>query len=345
MNFRTIPTTMQAKFITLKNKQLKVSLTNYGARIASLTTADKNGNMVDVVAGFDSVDTYIKATSPYYGATIGRFANRIANARFSLNGIDYQLPVNNGPNSLHGGSGFHAKVWDIIDGSDEHVTMQLFSPNGEDGYPGDMYVKITFSITDNALLIAYEAKTDRDTVVNLTNHAYFNLNGEGTGSILNHSLTINANAYTRINENLIPTGTIASVNGSPFDFRETQTIGKCIDTPHEQLQLARGYDHNYVLNKTNTDTDELTLAAKAVGDKSGIYLEVHTTEPGMQLYTGNFMNGTNTFKGGAKDDFRTTFCLETQHFPDSPNQPAFPSTVLSAGAIFKSSSLYRFGIA
>jgi aldose 1-epimerase len=334
---------MQAKFITLKNKQLTVSLTNYGARIAGLTTADKSGNPVDVVAGFDTVDAYIKSTTPYYGATIGRFANRIANARFSLNGVDYQLPVNNGPNSLHGGSGFHSKVWDIIDGSDEHVTMQLFSPNGEDGYPGDMYVTVTFSLADDALLIAYEAKTDRDTVVNLTNHAYFNLNGEGSGSVLNHSLTINANAYTRINENLIPTGTIASVNGSPFDFRETQTIGKCIDTPNEQLQLARGYDHNYVLNKTNSD--ELTLAAKAVGDKSGIYLEVYTTEPGMQLYTGNFMSGSNTFKGGAKDDFRTTFCLETQHFPNSPNQPAFPSTVLNAGAIFKSSSLYRFGIA
>jgi aldose 1-epimerase len=333
---------MPAKFITLKNKFITVTLTNYGARITSLTTAGKNGEPVDVVTGFDSVDAYLKAKAPYYGATIGRFANRIAKGKFSLNEIDYQLPVNNGANSLHGGSGFHAKVWDIIDGSDVHATMQLFSPNGEDGYPGDMYVKVTFTLDDNALRIDYEATSDKDTIVNLTNHAYFNLNGEGNGDVLEHTLTINANAYTRIDENLIPTGKIVSVTGSPFDFRETKTIGERIDTPHDQLLLARGYDHNYVLNKIGTD--ELTFAAKATGNQTGIYLEVHTTEPGMQLYTGNFMDGANTFKGGAKDNFRTAFCLETQHFPDSPNQPTFPSTVLSAGAVFKSTSLYKFGV-
>jgi aldose 1-epimerase len=234
-------------------------------------------------------------------------------------------------------------VWDILDAGDQHVTMQLFSPNGEDGYPGDMYVKVTFSLNDSALLIDYEATSDRDTIVNLTNHAYFNLNGEGSGDVLGHTVQINAHAYTRINENLIPTGKIASVAGTPFDFREAKTIGERIEAQHEQLLFARGYDHNYVLNKSATQ--KLTAAAKATGDKTGIQLEVLTTEPGMQFYTGNFMDGASTFKGGAKDNMRTAFCFETQHFPDSPNQPTFPSTVLSAGAVFKSSSLFKVGIA
>lgn len=333
---------MQAKFIILKNKHISVSVTNYGARIAGLITANKNGKPTDVVAGFKDVDAYLKATSPYYGATIGRYANRIANARFNLNGNTYHLPVNNGPNTLHGGGGFQDKVWDIIDSGDQHVSMRLLSPNGEDGFPGDLSVNVTFSLNDNALLIDYEATTDRDTVINLTNHAYFNLNGEGSGSILDHSIMINAHNYTPVNESLIPTGAIAPVAGTPFDFREAKTIGERIESRHEQLLFGRGYDHNYVLNKNNAP--ELSLAAKVTGDKTGIYMEVLTTEPGMQFYTGNFMDGTNIFKGGAQDNFRTTFALETQHFPDSPNQPAFPSTVLSQGVVFKSSSLYRFGV-
>jgi aldose 1-epimerase len=334
---------MQGKFITLKNKHLQATITNYGARLVGLLAPDKDGNQVDVVAGFKSVDEYEKATSPYYGATIGRFANRIANGQFNLDGKSYQLPVNNGPNCLHGGGGIHAKVWDILDAQDQYIVMQVFSPNGEDGFPGDMHIKVTYTLIDNALMIDYEGTTDRDTVVNLTNHAYFNLNGEGDGNILNHTLQINADAYTRINENLIPIGKLAAVAHSPFDFRVAKAIGEHIEADHEQLTIAHGYDHNYVLNKV--EGQKLTYAAKAVGNKTGIAMEVHTTEPGMQFYTGNFMDGTNTFKGGSKDEFRSMFCLETQHFPDSPNQPTFPSTLLSPGLVFKSSSMYRFGLA
>ncbi|MES2278785.1 MAG: aldose epimerase family protein [Bacteroidota bacterium] len=334
---------MQAKIITLKNKYLQATITNYGARLTGLITPDKNGNPIDVAAGFATVDAYLKATAPYYGATIGRFGNRIANGQFTLNDITYQLPVNNGPNTLHGGSGFHDKVWEIADAQDQYAVFTLFSPDGEDGFPGDMRVKVVYTLIDNALLIDYEATTKKDTVVNLTNHAYFNLNGEGSGDVLEHSMQINADAYTRVNENLIPTGKLSAVALTPFDFRQPKTIGERIDAEHDQLIIARGYDHNYVLNKT--EGQKLSLAAKAIGNKTGISMEVLTTEPGMQFYTGNFMDGTNTFKGGSKDDFRRAFCLETQHFPDSPNQPNFPSTVLSPGGMFKSSSMYRFGVA
>lgn len=333
---------MQARFITLKNKYLQVGLTNYGARITGLITPDKNGQPVDVIPGFDNLQACLNATSPYYGATIGRYANRIANGRFSLNGTVYHLPVNNGTNTLHGANGFHNRLWDVAEGNDQYLTMRYFSPDGEEGFPGDVQVTVKYILNDNALLIDYEATTNKDTVINLTNHAFFNLNGEGSGSILNHRMQINANAYTRINTNLIPTGSIASVAGSPFDFREEHTIGERINAAHEQLQLANGYDHNYILNKNNSKG--LTFAAKATGDVSGITLEVHTTEPGMQFYTGNFMDGTNVFKGGSADGFRTAFALETQHFPDSPNQPTFPSTVLSRGMLFKTASLYRFGV-
>ncbi|GAB3917871.1 aldose epimerase family protein [Mucilaginibacter boryungensis] len=333
---------MPAKFITLKNKHLQVTITNYGARLVGLLTLGKDGTLVDVVAGFKTVDEYEQATSPYYGATIGRFANRIAKGRFSLNGISYMLPVNNGPNCLHGGGGIHAKVWDILDVQDQSITMQLYSPNGEDGFPGNVYITVTYMLADNAVVINYEATTDKDTIINLTNHAYFNLNGEGDGDILGHTLQINADSYTPVTQNLIPTGELGTVAHSPFDFRTAKPIGKDIGADHEQLIVARGYDHNYVLNRV--EGQKLTFAAKAIGDKTGIAMAVDTTEPGMQFYTGNFMDGTNTFKGGSKDDFRSTFCLETQHFPDSPNQPAFPSTLLSAGQVFRSSSVYRFGV-
>lgn len=334
---------MQAKFITLKNQFIQATFTNYGARVTALITPDKNGNPVDVVAGFDSVDTYLKATSAYYGATVGRYANRIANGRFSLNGVSYQLPVNNGPNCLHGGGGLHDKVWEITDEQDDHITMRAFSPDGEDGFPGDMHVTVTYRLKDHDLVIDYEATADKDTVINLTNHAYFNLNGEGSGSMLNHTMQINANNYTPVDETLIPTGKIASVAHSPFDFRQTKTIGEHIDADHEQIKIGYGYDHTFVLNKSKPD--ELSFAAKTTGDMTGISMEVLTTEPGMQFYTGNFMDGANTFKGGVTDDFRTTFALETQHFPDSPNHPNFPGTVLKPGDVFKSTTIYRFGIA
>jgi len=334
---------MQAKIITLKNKHLQVTLTNYGARITGLITQDKNSNPVDVVVGFNSIDGYLRSTSPYYGAIVGRYANRIANGRFTLNDQTYQLTVNKAGNCLHGGHGFHDKLWHITDGGDELLAMKYFSPSGEDGFPGDLTVQVTYRLKENALFINFEATTTKDTVINLTNHAFFNLNGEGSGSILNHKMQILANAYTRINENMIPTGAIASVAGSPFDFREAHTIGEHIDAEHPQLNHADGYDHNYILIKS--DSNGLTPAAKVTGDLTGIDLEVYTTEPGVHFYTGNFMDGTNTFKGGAKDDFRTAFALETQHFPDSPNQPTFPSTKLSVGEVFKSTTVFRFSVA
>ncbi len=333
---------MQPTFITLKNNFLKATITNYGARLTGAIINNKLGEPVDVVAGFATIDAYLNATAPYYGATIGRFANRIANGKFKLNGCEYHLPVNNGPNSLHGGSGFHDKVWDIIEADEQHILMQYFSVDGEDGYPGDLQVQVKYSLSDGGLLINYKAVCDADTIINLTNHAYFNLNGEGSGSIADHTIQINAAAFTPVNEKLIPTGELAAVGDSPFDLRQPKSIAAGLGDSHHQITIAHGYDHNYVLNKTGED--ELAFAAKATGDKTGIYLEVFTTEPGLQFYSGNFMDGTNKFKGGAKDAFRSAFALETQHFPDSPNHLNFPSTVLRAHTTFASSSLYCFGL-
>lgn len=333
---------MQAKLITLRNKFIEATFTNYGARITGLITPDKQGKPVDVVAGFATVNDYIQATSAYYGPTIGRYANRIAGGKFILNDMTYQLPINNGPNCLHGGGGLHNKVWEITDEQEDRISMRILSPDGEDGFPGDMEVKVTFTLKDKDWIIDYEATSNKDTVINLTNHAYFNLNGEGTGAISGHYMQINADSYTPVDANLIPTGDFEAVANTPFDFRQPKAIGQQIDADNEQIKKGNGYDHNYVLNKNRTH--ELSLAARATGEKSGIVMEVLTTEPGMQFYTGNFMDGTNIFKDGAPDSRRTTFALETQHFPDSPNQPAFPSTLLKPGMVFKSTTIYRFGV-
>lgn len=332
----------QAQIITLKNQFIAVTITNYGARWVGLITADKNGKPTDVVAGFKTIADYEQATSPYYGPTIGRFANRIANGSFTLDGETYHLPINNGLNALHGGGGWHNKIWEIINADEHQVSMKYTSPDGEDGFPGEMEVKVTYKLDGNAISINYEATTSKTTVVNLTNHAYFNLNGEGAGNILNHSIQINADAFVPVNENLIPSGELRLVDDTPFNFKTAEKIGARINIDEEQLNFGRGYDHTYVLTKAKDD--ELSFAAKAVGEQSGISLEIETTEPGMQFYTGNFMDGTNIFKSGVKDDFRTTFALETQHFPDSPNQPGFPSTVLHPGEVFRSVTVYRFGI-
>lgn len=333
---------MQAKLITLKNKFIEATFTNYGARITGLITPDKHGKPVDVVAGFATVNDYIQATSAYYGPTIGRYANRIAGGKFILNGVTYQLPINNGPNCLHGGGGLHSKVWEITAEQEDRISMRILSPDGEDGFPGDLEVRVTFTIKDKDWIIDYEAATTKDTVINLTNHAYFNLNGEGAGNISGHYMQINADSYTPVDANLIPTGDFEAVANTPFDFRQPETIGQRIDADNEQIKKGSGYDHNYVLNKNHEH--ELSLAAKATGEKSGVVMKVLTTEPGMQFYTGNFMDGTNIFKGGAPDSRRTTFALETQHFPDSPNQPDFPSTLLKPGSVFKSTTIYRFGV-
>jgi len=335
---------MPAILHPLSNKFLQATITNYGARITSLITNDRYGKPVDVVAGFATVDDYVNASSPYYGATIGRFANRIAKGQFSLHGVNYQLPINNGPNSLHGGSGFHSKVWDVIYAFQDTIKMKYVSPDMEDGYPGKMTVSVTFTLIDNTLQIEYEANTDKDTIINLTNHAFFNLNGVGNGNIMGHTVQINADSFTPVDQNLIPTGQLLGVDAfnGIFDFRTPKAIGKDFSDTGDQLEFTKGYDHNYVLRDTRYNVT--SLAAKAVGNISHISMETHTTEPGMQFYTGNFMNGANTFKGGAKDEPRTCFCFETQHYPNSPNQPNFPPTLLQHKDTFRSVTQYKFGV-
>ena len=329
----------------LKNKNnLEAAFTNYGGRLISLQVPDKDGTFTDVVVGFSSVDQYKASTEPYFGATIGRFGNRIAKGKFTLDDKTYTLFTNNGVNTLHGGKkGFQDVVWEARQLDEHTLEFTYLSKDMEEGYPGNLNVKVIYTLTDdNELKMDYKATTDKKTVVNLTNHAFFNLNGEGSGQVLDHLVQINADRYTPVDTILIPTGKHESVDGTPFDFREPVTIGARIENDNIQLKNGKGYDHNYVLNSDKGE--ELNLAATVWGDKSGIIMEVYTQEPGMQFYSGNFMQSKNTFKGGSKDDFRTAFCMETQHFPDSPNQPSFPTTVLKPGGIYKTSSVYKFSV-
>ncbi len=325
----------------LKKGNLQAAITNFGGRLVSLLVPDRKNILTDVLVGFDSVSDYQKSTEPYYGATIGRYGNRIANGKFTLDGHAYTLAINNGPNSLHGGiKGFQYVVWDAEQVNEYTLQLSYVSKDGEEGYPGNLHVKIIFSLTDrNELHIAYEATTDKPTVINLTNHAYYNLNGQGSGTILNHLLQINADAYTPVNDTLIPFGTIMPVANTPFDFTKQTVIGSRINKDNEQLKNGKGYDHNFVINGA---ADAVKFTARAVGNETGITMEVFTREPGVQFYTGNFMKGENQIKGGYMDDYRTAFCLETQHYPDSPNQPNFPSTVLNPGEVYHTETLYRF---
>lgn len=328
---------------TLKNKNnAEAIFTNYGGRLVSLWVPNKDGKLVDVVVGFKSVNDYEKSTEPYFGATIGRYGNRIAKGKFTLEGKTYSLFTNNGQNTLHGGKkGYQYVVWDAIQPSANTLVLHYLSKDGEENFPGNLDVKVTYTLTnDNELKMDYEAKTDKTTVVNLTNHAFFNLNGDGSGEILNHELKIYADEYIPVDSTLIPTGKIEKIKGTPFDFTTATTIGARINDKNEQLTFGKGYDHNYVLNKTKAMG--MFHAATVKGDKSGIVMDVYTQEPGLQFYSGNFMQSKNTFKTGAKDDFRTAIALETQHFPDSPNQPNFPSTVLKPGEVYKTSSVYKF---
>jgi len=329
----------------LKNKNgMTAAITNYGGRLVSLLVPVKNGKMADVVVGFSSVKDYINSTERYFGATIGRYGNRIAKGKFSLDGKQYALFTNNGPNTLHGGKkGFQAIVWDATHPNDSTLTLTYLSKDMEEGFPGNLNVKVTYSLTaDNGFKCEYLATTDKKTIVNLTNHAFFNLNGEGSGTILNHVLQINADSYTPVDSTLIPIGKVKPVTGTPFDFRKPTTIGARINDNNEQLKNGKGYDHNFVL-KDNKENGFIH-AATVTGDKSGIVMDIFTQEPGLQFYSGNFMRGKNTFKSGVKDDFRTAFAMETQHFPDSPNQPKFPSTVLEPGKEYHTISIYKFSI-
>ncbi len=309
-----------------------------GARLMRLIVPDKNGYSTDVVVGFDSIAQYASSTEPYFGATIGRYGNRIANGRFSISDKNYQLSINNGPNTLHGGkNGFQYKLWDVAKEGDSTLVFTYLSKDGEEGFPGNLSVKVTYTLThDNALRMAYEATTDQPTVVNLTNHAFFNLNGEGSGTIENHLLQIHATHYTPVDSTLIPTGVIQPVIGTPFDFTHPHSIGGRIHETDTQLIYGLGYDHNYVL-----DGEGLRKVAKVVGDQTGIVMDIYTDEPGLQFYSGNFMQSKNKLRKGM-DDFRTAFCLETQHYPDSPNQSNFPSTLLNPGEVYRSLSIYQF---
>ncbi len=342
--FDTIIDGKPVKLYWLENENLKLAITNYGGRFVGLWTPDKNGEMTDVVVGLNSTKQYVEATEPYFGATIGRVGNRIAGGKFTLDGKEYTIPVNNGENSLHGGKkGFQAVVWDAEQPDDHTLVLRYGSADGEQGFPGNLNVKVTYSLTgSNSVKMEYEANTDKPTVVNLTNHAFFNLNGEGSGTILHHTLRIYADKFTPVDAGLIPTGELKDVKGTPFDFSEPHTIGERIETDNEQLKNGGGYDHNYILN--GTQTNGMNHAATVAGDQSGIVMDVYTEEPGLQFYSGNFMGGKNTFKSGTRDDFRTAFCLETQHFPDAPNQPGFPPITLQPGEIYHTVSEYKFSI-
>jgi aldose 1-epimerase len=329
----------------LKNKNgAMATFTNYGGRIVSLLVPGKNDSLMNVVCGFKSVEDYQKSTEPYYGATIGRYGNRIAKGKFSLDGKQYSLFLNNGQNTLHGGKkGFQYQVWDAVQPDSNSVVFTRISTDMEEGYPGNLKVKVTYTLNnDNGLEMEYEATTDKNTVVNLTNHAYFNLNGEGSGTILNHEVKIFANSYTPIDSTLIPTGKIEPVANTPFDFRDFHTIGSRINDDNVQLKNGKGYDINLVLDSAKNDS--LHLAAKVIGDQSGIEMTIYTDQPGLQFYSGNFMAGKNMFNNGIKDDFRTAFAMETQHYPDSPNEPSFPTTVLKPGEKYHSKSVYVFSV-
>jgi len=325
----------------LKNKNgMRAEITNYGGRLVRLEIPGNQAKTTNVVLGFDSVSGYAKSTEPYFGATIGRYGNRIAKGKFSLDGKIYQLSVNNGPNTLHGGKqGFQYRLFSAQQRGDSSLVLNYTSRDGEEGFPGKLEVQVTYTLSqNNELKLDYKAKSDKNTVVNLTNHAFFNLNGEGSGTINKHELQIFADAYTPVDSTLIPMGKIEPVTGTPFDFRKPKSIGQDLNARNEQLGFGKGYDHNFVLS----DQASWKYAAKIKGDQSGIVMQIYTTEPGLQFYGGNFMQSKNKMRDGKYDDFRTAFCLETQHFPDSPNQPAFPSVVLKAGQTYQSSSVYKF---
>ena len=327
---------------TLKNVNgIEVKAISYGGIITSLKVPDRNGAIGDIVLGFDGLDGYLKG-HPFFGAVVGRYGNRIAKGRFSIDKIEYQLATNNGPNHLHGGvRGFDKHVWQADVLGENSIRFSRLSPDGEEGYPGNLQVQVIYSLTNyNELIVDYSATTDQPTHVNLTQHSYFNLAGGGA-DILGHELMIDADRYTPVNGELIPTGDLAPVAGTPFDFRKPTPIGARIDAAHPQLENGKGYDHNWVLNR---EGDRLHLAARVIEPASGRTMEVATTEPGMQFYAGNFLDGSLIGKGGARYGRRSGFCLETQHYPDTPNQPDFPSTLLRPGATYSSRTVFRFGI-
>jgi aldose 1-epimerase len=332
--------------VTLKNSHgMEVRAIPYGGIITSIRVPDRNGHFDDVVLGYDSAEAYMKNNGPYMGAIIGRYGNRIAKASFTLDGQVYKLATNNGPNHLHGGrKGFDKVVWQHEEFKNSDGTGVIFrytSADGEEGYPGKLTVRVTYTLTErNELIVDYAATTDKPTVVNLTQHSYFNLTGAAR-DVLDHQVTINADRYTPTDAASIPTGVLQSVEGTPFDFRKSAAIGGRINDNNEQLRNGNGYDHNFVLNRSG---EGLVHAAHVYEPSTGRVLDVSTTEPGVQFYTANGLNGSITGKSGKVYGKRFAFCLETQHFPDSPNQPQFPSTVLRPGMEYKSRTVFAFSV-
>lgn len=334
------------KLYTLKNESgMTVRVTNYGAIITSIIVPDRNGKRADVALGYDRVEDYINAVDkPYFGAVVGRYGNRIAKGEFTLDGETYSLLQNNGENHLHGGAiGFDKVVWAV----DEYVegkslTLSYLAKDKEEGYPGNLELIIVYTLADdNSLVVDYHATTDKATPINVTQHTYFNLKGEGQGTILDHKLMLNAKTFTPVDESLIPTGEMPAVAGTPFDFTTAKAIGRDIDQQNEQLVFGLGYDHNWILNKDGKE-GELSLAAQVHEPSSGRVMEIYTTEPGIQFYCGNFLDGRLKGKSGKPYVHRGGFCLETQHFPDSPNQPNFPSTILKPGETYESKTVFKF---
>ncbi len=344
--FGKMPDGQGVELYTLTNRNgMQVAITNYGGRVVKLRVPDRHGNMADVVLGFDNLTGYL-GNDPFFGTLVGRYANRIGNARFKLNGVEYKLEANDGKNSLHGGShGFDKKVWEAkeIPGAEPALELTYPSKDGEEGYPGNLTATVVYTLTNkNELKIDYKATTDKDTVVNLTNHSYFNLAGQGSGDILKTELMINADRFTPVDSTLIPTGELRKVEGTPLDFRKLTPIGARINADDEQMKFGKGYDHNFVLNRKGPG---LVLAARAIDPGSGREMEVLTTQPGVQFYSANFLDGSVKGKGGVAYGKRTGFCLETQHFPDSPNKPNFPSTELKPGHTYHEVTVFRFTVA
>jgi aldose 1-epimerase len=334
------------EMVTLKNGHgMEVQAITYGAIITSIKVPDRAGKIADVALGFDRPEQYwAEPTPPYFGAVVGRYGNRIAKGKFTVDGKTYSLAINNAPNSLHGGNkGFDKQVWSVATRDTPQGASAVFSrtsPDGEEGYPGTLQARVTYTLTEkNELIVTYHVSTDKATPVNLTQHSYFNLAGEGSGDILGHELMLNADRYTPVDPTLIPTGELAPVEGTPFDFRKATAIGARINQNHPQLTAGKGYDHNWVLNRKGTGPE---LAARLTDPKSGRALEITTTEPGVQFYSGNFLDGTIKGKGGHVYAHRSGLCLETQHYPDSPNQKSFPTTILHPGKPYDSTTVFTF---
>ena len=333
------------QFVLSNKNGMEISVINYGGIITSLKAKDRNGKYQDIVLGFNSLPPY-EDENPYFGALIGRYGNRIANGNFKLDGQSYKLDINNPPNHLHGGlKGFHKVVWnpkEII--NDRNVSLELtyLSKHMEEGYPGNLDVKVTYTLNNkDELSVFYEAETDKKTIINLTQHSYFNLSGNFSNDILDHEIRINADSFLPVDETLIPTGEIRSVLGSPFDFRKSKLIGQDIDTNNKQIEFGKGYDHCWVINNKNNG---LRSVASAYHYESGRVLDVYSDLPGLQFYSGNFLDGTLKSKKVGYYELRSGFCLETQHYPDSPNQENFPSVILKPGEVYKSNTVFKFSV-